>query len=131
MFALLPETASDGHDSFPDLLADSGDFDCPSNSPSGGSRIHSNAPNESEDSPEQPIENDICHDYVLDVDDSDIDDVSGRDGECEWTSMRAAQIRTREALDEDVTPHTPVNGQVTRPAWFTGLFFLRIHQLTA
>jgi hypothetical protein len=122
MFGLLPETASDGYDSFSDLLADSGDF----NSPSRESEIHSSASNESEDRPEQPIKNDRWHDYVLDMDDSDIDNVSRPDGDCEWTSMRATQIRIREALDEDITPHAPVNGQATKPAWCTGFFLTHI-----
>jgi hypothetical protein len=120
MFGLLPETAGDGYDSFSDLLADSGDF----NPPSGGSGIHSSAPDESEDRPEQPIKNDGWHDYVIDMDGSDIDNVSQLDEECEWTSMRTTQIRITdsEALDEDFTSHTPVNGQATKPVWCAGLF---------
>ena len=108
MSGSLPETASGGYDSFLDLLADSGDF----NSPSG---IHLGAPNESEHRPEQPIKNDRWNDYVLDTDDSDTDNVSRFDGVCEPSSMRATQIRIREALDVDITPHTPVNGQATKP----------------
>ena len=116
MFGLLPE--SDGHESFSDLLADSNDF----NLSPGGSRVHSSAPNESENRPEQPIENDRWHDYVLDMDDSDIDSTSQLDGECERTSMRTTQNRLRKALDEDFTSHAPGNGQATKHVWCAGLF---------
>lgn len=120
MFGLLPE--SDGHGYFSDLLADSND----SNPPPGGSGVHSSldssASNESEDRPKQAIENDRWHDYVLDMDDSDIDSTSQLDGECERTSMRTTQNRLRKALDEVFTSHAPVNGQATRYVWCAGLF---------
>jgi hypothetical protein len=129
MFGLRQEIASDDYGFFSDLLADSasdlgdswGDFSCSSSS--GRSEILSSAPSESENRCEQPIENDIWRDYVLYMDDSDIDKFSGLDGEREWTSMRAAQIRIKEEPDEDITPHAQVNGQATKPAWCTGFFF--------
>lgn len=103
---MLPETTGDGHDSLD--FTDLGDF----NSPSGGSGIHSSARNRSQ----QPIGS---HDYVLDMDDSDID--NRVDGECEWTSKGSTQIHIGEVLFDDVTSH--VNGQGAKPDWCT-LFFL-------
>lgn len=107
MFGELPETAVDGFDLFSDLFTDEDDF----NSPSRGSGIQSSASNESEDKPEQGIKNDIWNDDVLDMDDSDTDNVFRFDGEGEST-----QIGTSEALGEDsvIIPHSTVaNGQAT------------------
>jgi hypothetical protein len=103
---MLPETTGDGHDSLD--FTDLGDF----NSPSGGSGIHSSARNRSE----QPIGS---HDYVLDMDDSDID--NRVDGECEWSREGSTQIRIGEALFEDITSH--VNGEGAKPDWCTLFFF--------
>ena len=77
----MPETAAavDGFDFFSDLFTDEDDF----NSHSGGSGIHSRAPNESEDKPEQGIKNDRWQDDVLDMDDSDTDNISRLDGQGE------------------------------------------------
>lgn len=108
MFGLRSETAGDGYDPFSDFTDLN---DC--NSPSRGSGIHSSARNRSE----QPIG---LHDYVLDLDDSDID--NRVDGECEWTSKGATQIRIGEVLVEDNTSHAPVNGQGTKPDWCTRFF---------
>ena len=110
---MLPETAGDGHD-FLDLT-DLVDFD----SPSGESEIHSSARNISE----QPIGS---HDYLLDMDDSDID--NRIDGECEWTSKGATQIRIGEVLVEDITSH--VNGQGAKPDWCTLFSFFLTHTST-
>ena len=103
----------DGFDFFSDLFTDENDF----NSPSGGSRIHSSAPNESEEKPEQGIKNDRWHDDVLDMDDSDADIYFRFDGQGEGSS----RIGVSEALGEDI-PHTSVNGQATMPAGYTDFF---------
>ena len=118
----MPETAADvdGFDFFSDLFTDEDDF----NSPSGGSGIHSSAPNESEDKPEQGIKIDRWHDDVLDMDASDTDIIFRFDGQGEGSSTDTTQIGINEALGEVIIPHTAANasGQATTPAGCTDFF---------
>ena len=114
----MPETAVDGFDFFSDLFTDEDDF----SSHSGGSGIHSSAPNESEDKPEQGIKNDRWHDDVLDMDDSDTDIAFRFDGQGEGPSTDITQIGISEALGEDIIPHTVANGRATTPAGYTDFF---------
>ena len=122
MFGALPETPVDGFDFFSDLFTDEDDED-DSNSPSGGSGIHSSAPIESEDKPEQGIKNDGWKDDVLDMDNSDTDTFFRFDGEGEGLSPDTTQIGVSDALGEDIIPHTPANGQAPTPAGCTDFFF--------
>ena len=115
----MPETAVDGIDFFSDLFTDEDDF----NPPSGGSEIHSRAPNESEDKHEQGIKTDRWHDDVLDMDDSDTDITFRFDGQGKGLeSTDITQTGISEALGEDTIPHTAANGQDTTPAGCTDFF---------
>ena len=110
----------DSFDLFSDLFTDEDDF----NSHSRGSRIHSSAPNESEDKPEQGIKNDSWLDDALDMDDSDTDILFQFDGEGE--SMDTTQIGISEALGEDIIPHTAANGRAITPAGCADFFLTHI-----
>jgi hypothetical protein len=112
----MPETT--GFDFFSDLFTDEDDLD----SHSGGSGIHSRAPNESE---EQGIKSDGWHDDVLDMDDSDTDIVFQFDGQGEGSSTDIIQIGISEALGEDIIPHTAANGRAITPAGCTYFFLTR------
>jgi hypothetical protein len=114
----MPETAVDAFDFFSDLFTDEDNF----NSHSRGSGIHSSAPNESEDKPEQGIKNDSWHDDALDMDDSDTDILFQFDGEGEGLSTGTTQIGISEALGEDIIPHTAANGRATMPAGCADFF---------
>lgn len=116
MFGELSEVTSHGDESFSDLFFDSGYF----NSPPGNSGIPSPpVRNESEDRPEGSTTNDGWCNYVLDLDDSDVD---GLDGKCELVSPRATQSCIEEALDKDILPHVPTDGQTTEPAQYAAFF---------
>jgi hypothetical protein len=116
----MPDIAVDGIDFFSDLFTDEDDL----NSTSGGSGIHSSAPNHSGDKSQQGIKNDR-HDDVLDMDDSDTDFFFPFDGQSKGPSTDTTQIDISEALgeDSDTLPHTAANGQATTPAGCTDFFF--------
>ena len=120
---MLSEHAGDSYDSS-DLLADLDDFDSPS--ANSGIPSQSSSPpatNEPEDKSEQPSINYGWGNDALIFDELDTDRISRLDGKRDEGRSGTTQIYINGAHESDTVPHTRVDWQANKLAWYVNCFF--------